>query len=289
MPKAPAIDRQYGHRKSENSTTRIGASAGPLKGAPFRLKGSTGPCSYSRRGLLREVLVELLRVVEDLLQPARLLLRHAGLLLVALGVAPRGRRAGSTAARSTPSRDGARRGPRRGPRRQGRVEGQHRRDQRERAQPPSRDRHPPLAVPHARRQGGAGAAGGEEDHERQRVDRIGEQAQLAEGLDQDELDAEEHDAPRPGPGNSAGQRDPRRRGPGVRAARGGPARTAGRATARTRGRRRPRGRPRTVEYGLRATVSQPLWPPSPHTWLTAAAARGVAVVLHEENAGEPRR
>ena len=33
------------------------------------------------------------------------------------------------------------------------------------------------------------------------------------------------------------------------------------------------GTPRTEEYGLRATVSQPVWPPSPQNWLTAAAPR----------------
>ena len=173
----------------------------PLEGSALQVEGLHRSLLVLAARLLREVLLELLRIVEDLLQPPRLLLRDAGLLLVALRVASRGRGA-ARRRRAHPQRRRARTPPapwpatpgpcrRPAPRRRGRAV--------PRPHPAMATRPSLYRMPDP--SGGAVAAGGEQDHERQRVDRIGEQAQLAEGLDQRRAGRRGARRPRPGTGS----------------------------------------------------------------------------------------
>ena len=187
----------------------------------------TGPCSNSRAAFSAKYCVELARVVQDLLQPARLLGRHARLLLVAraslpgAGLAaerPRASLPGAAGGGAQQARDavalavasaglggddaGAQRHGGDGPAREGEAA----------VRPPHRFARPRAVAPRRQRQ-----------HQRQRVERVGEQAEPAEGAYGDELDAEAAPRPPPARASAPAGRAPRRRRARLRARPAAPA------------------------------------------------------------------
>ena len=168
-------------------------------------------------GLLGHVLVELLRIVEDLLEPARLLLRGLRLFLVALGLAARcERRARVGCGRRQAAQDRGRLGAllREG---QGAVGREHRRDQGERPRHPAREGDASFAAAPGLSQHRAIATGAEQQQEGRGVHRIGEETELAERLDDEELHEEEADVAQ----ERQAEDEQRLRGRGVACARAG--------------------------------------------------------------------
>ena len=282
---APARLRQKGQRKSENSTTLTGAVAEPLTGRVGQVDRLRGGRVVLVLRLLREVSLQLVRVVERRLE--------------LLGLA----RASTSASCGPPAASGAagsrrlsrvvgcrcrlrRRGPARRARREaglargGAAVRASRSSTNTNARTarapvrPARERQPALGRLDARGRPRRGAAGRPAARRapRRRGRRSAMHSQQKASIEKactasstrstSRPTAERgRDEPRAGRASSAGA-DERQRA------------AAATGTGRRRGPRRPRGKPATRDQRLRATSSQPLVWPSPQAWLTADTARG---------------